>query len=88
MKTPLYPCCNERYTKLSASLKLLLLKAAHHWTDKGFRELLEVLVDMFIQGNEIPKTTYEAKKIVCPTGLKFEKTRKIPRALLQGFQII
>ena len=23
MKTPLYPSCNERYTKLSASLKLL-----------------------------------------------------------------
>ena len=30
MKTPLYPSCNERYTKLSASLKLLLLKVAHH----------------------------------------------------------
>ena len=73
MKTPLYLSCNERYTKLSASLKLLQLKAAHHWTDKGFRELLEVLGDMFPKGNQIPRTTYEAKKIVCPMGLKFEK---------------
>ena len=55
--------------KLSASLKLLQLKAAHHWTDKGFRELLEVLGDMFPEGNQIPRTTYEAKKIVCPMGL-------------------
>jgi hypothetical protein len=46
---------------------------AHHWTDKGFRELLEVLEDMFAEGNPIPRTTYEAKKIVCPMGLKFKK---------------
>ena len=30
MKTPLYSSCNERYTKLFASLKLLHMKAAHH----------------------------------------------------------
>ena len=58
---------------MSASLKLLQQKAAHHWTDKGFRELLEVLGDMFPEGNQIPRTTYEAKKIVCLMGLKFEK---------------
>ena len=28
---------------------------------------------MFPKGNQIPRTTYEAKKIVCPMGLKFEK---------------
>ena len=57
MKRPLYLSCNKRYTKLSASLKLLQLKAAHHWTDKGFKELLEVLGDMFPEGNQIPRTT-------------------------------
>ena len=30
MKTPLYPGSNERYTKLSTSLKLLQLKAKKH----------------------------------------------------------
>ena len=30
-------------------------------------------MDMLPEGNEIPRTTYEAKKIVCPMGLKFEK---------------
>ena len=73
MKMPLYPSSNERYKKLSASLQLLQLKAKNHWTDKGFIELLEVLMDMLPEGNEIPRTTYKAKKIVCPMGLKFEK---------------
>jgi hypothetical protein len=73
MKTPLHPSCNERYTRLTGTLKLLQLKAAHHWTDKSFRELLETLIDMFPEGNQMPRTTYEAKKIVCPMGLKFEK---------------
>jgi len=72
MKTPLYPTCKS-YTKLSASLKLLQLNVSNHWIDKGFKQLLEVLGDMFPEGNEIPKTTYEAKKIKCPMGLKFEK---------------
>jgi len=49
------------------------LKASNHWTDDGFKKLLEVLTDMFPEGNVIPKTTYEAKKIICPVGLKFEK---------------
>jgi hypothetical protein len=30
MKMPLYISCNERYTKLSTSLKLLQLKARNH----------------------------------------------------------
>ena len=28
---------------------------------------------MFLEGNQIPRTTYEAKKIICPMGLKFAK---------------
>jgi hypothetical protein len=73
MKTPFHPSCNERYTRLLGTVKLLQLKVANYWTDKGFRELLEVLIDMFPEGNQMPRTTYEAKKIVCPMGLKFEK---------------
>ena len=30
MKTPLYPGCKEKWTKLFTSLKLLQLKAIHH----------------------------------------------------------
>ena len=73
MKTPLYPGCKGKYTKLFASLKLLQLKATHHMTDRGFKALLDLLRDMLPEGNEIPKTTYEAKQNICPLGLEVEK---------------
>jgi hypothetical protein len=64
MKTPLYQSYKENYTKLFATLKLLQLKARHHWTDRSFDELLHLLEDMLPERNELPKTTYEAKQIV------------------------
>jgi len=73
MKTPLYPGCKEKYTKLFTSLKLLQLKATHHITDRGFKALLDLLRDMLPQGNEIPKNTNEAKQNVCPLELEVEK---------------
>jgi len=73
MKTPLYPGCKGKYTKLYTSLKLLQLKATHHMTDRGFKALLDLLRDMLPEGNEIPKTTYEAKQNICPLGLEVEK---------------
>jgi len=73
MKTPLYPSCKGKYTKLYTSLKLLQLKATHHMTDWGFKALLDLLRDMLPEGNEIPKTTYEAKQNISPLGLEVEK---------------
>jgi hypothetical protein len=46
MKIPLYPGCKEKWSKLFTSLKLLLLKATHHWTDRGFKAMLDLLRDM------------------------------------------
>ena len=73
MKTPLYPGCKEKWTKLFTSLKLLQLKATHHWTDRGFKALLDLLRDMLPEGNEIPMTTYEPKKTICPLWMEVEK---------------
>ncbi|WVZ96293.1 hypothetical protein U9M48_041949 [Paspalum notatum var. saurae] len=73
MKTPLYPGCKEKWSKLLGSLKLLQLKATHHWTDHSFKALCELLCDILPEGNEIPKTTYEAKQNICPLGLEVEK---------------
>jgi hypothetical protein len=57
MRTPLYPGCKGKWTKLLASLKLLQLKAAHHMTDRDFKEMLALIKDMLPEGNEIPVTT-------------------------------
>ena len=73
MKTPLYPGCKEKWTKLFTSLKLLQLKATHHWTDRGFKALLDLLRDMLPEENEIPMTTYEVKLTICPLGMEVEK---------------
>ena len=43
--TPLYPG-STNFTRLSAVLRLMYLKAINGWTDKSFTELLHLLKDM------------------------------------------
>ncbi|XP_065856508.1 uncharacterized protein [Euphorbia lathyris] len=71
-ETPLYPSCTT-FTILSAVLKLFNLKVSHSWTDKSFTELLQILKKMLPDGNEVPISTYEAKKLMCPMGMEYEK---------------
>ena len=47
-------------------------------TDKAFEELLKLVKKMLPEGNVLPSTTYEAKKIVCPLGLEIEKIHACP----------
>ncbi|KAK2444967.1 hypothetical protein QL285_015951 [Trifolium repens] len=74
---PLYPGCTN-FTRLSAVLKLFNLKAKNGWTDKSFSELLELLTQMLPEGNILPNRCYEAKKILCPMGLEYEKIHACP----------
>ena len=66
-RKPLYPGC-QKYTRLSGDLKLVRLKADHGWTDKSFKELLDLLKDMLPEENQVANSVYEAKKIICPLG--------------------
>ena len=56
--------------KLGTALEMLQWKAANGVTDKGFEELLGIVKNMLPEGNELPSTTNEAKKVVCPLGLE------------------
>ncbi|CAM8950986.1 unnamed protein product [Rhodiola kirilowii] len=69
---PLYEECSK-YTRLSTTLKLFNLKAKNEWSNKSFTELLALVKDMLPEGNTLPNRTYEAKKVMCPMGLKYEK---------------
>ena len=60
-ETPLYPGENN-FTRLSAVLRLMNLKAINGWTDKSFTKLLQLLKDMLPEGNTLPNRNYEAKK--------------------------
>ncbi|CAK8563127.1 unnamed protein product [Lathyrus sativus] len=59
--TPLYKGCTN-FTRLSAVLKLVNLKAKNGWSYKCFTKLLE--------DNKLLDRCYEAKKILCPMGLE------------------
>ena len=66
----LYPSCTS-FTHLSSTLRLFNIKAKNGWTDKSFSELLELLHLMLPKGNTLPTHHYEAKKILCPMGMKY-----------------
>ncbi|XP_057251797.1 uncharacterized protein LOC130591868 [Beta vulgaris subsp. vulgaris] len=74
---PLYPGC-KKFTKLSAVLTLFNIKSKGNWTDISFTSLLEVLSEMFPDGNELPKSTYYARKLMCPFGLEYKKIHACP----------
>ena len=66
----LYPDCKQGHKKLGTTLELLQWKASNGLSDKGFEELLKLIKNLLPEGNTLPETTYEAKKIVCSLGLE------------------
>jgi len=74
---PLFPGC-KTFTKLSAVLNLYNLKANNGWSDKSFTALLQLLGEMLPDKNELPKSCYQAKKLMCPMGMEVEKIHACP----------
>jgi hypothetical protein len=69
-KKLLYPDCKQGLKKLGSTLEMLQWKAANGVTDKGFEKLLGIVKNILLEGNELPSTTYAAKKVVCPPNLE------------------
>jgi hypothetical protein len=72
-KKDLYPNCKDGQKKLGSMLELLQWKAESGLSDKGFEKLLKIMKKMLPKDNELPASTYKAKKIVCPLGLEVQK---------------
>ncbi|KAK1669783.1 hypothetical protein QYE76_057942 [Lolium multiflorum] len=72
-KKKLYPNCEDGNTKLGATLELLQWKAEAGICDKPFEKLLKIMKRRFPKDNELPDSTYEAKKVLCPLGLEVLK---------------
>jgi len=75
--TELYPGCST-FSRLSTELQLFNIKARNGWTDKNFAELLELFHQILLEGNTLPSSHYEAKKILCPMGMEYRKIHACP----------
>ncbi|GJS67329.1 hypothetical protein Tco_0681893 [Tanacetum coccineum] len=74
---PLYASCTK-FSVLSGVLRLFGVKAKHRWTDTSFTDLLEAVHEMLPDGNELPLSLYQAKKMMCPTELEVERIHACP----------
>nr|AAR89888.1 putative transposase [Oryza sativa Japonica Group]ABF97555.1 transposon protein, putative, CACTA, En/Spm sub-class [Oryza sativa Japonica Group] len=72
-RTSLYPGCEQGHKKLDTTLEFLQWKAKNGVSDKAFGDLLKLIKNILPEGNKLPETTYEAKKIVCHLGLEVQK---------------
>ena len=77
-KTLLYPTCEDGHKKLGTTLELLQWKAENGVTDSGFTKLLQKMKNLLPRNNELPDSTYQAKKVVCPLGLDVQKIHACP----------
>jgi hypothetical protein len=68
-KTPMYPGCRPGDTRLNVTLKALEIKVQHKWTNVSFDDNLEYWHKKLPKGNTLPRSTEEAKKVVCPLDL-------------------
>jgi ssDNA-binding Zn-finger/Zn-ribbon topoisomerase 1 len=73
----LYPNC-KKYSKLSFMVHLYHLKCLHGWSDKSFSMLLDLLRDALPEGNVLPESYYETKKMISGLGLGYEKIHACP----------
>ena len=48
------------------------------WNDKSFNELLELFHQILLEGNTLPTSHHEAKKILCPMGMEYRKIHVCP----------
>ncbi|KAL5158878.1 hypothetical protein HKD37_15G043257 [Glycine soja] len=88
-KKPLYSGCKNSLTLLSAVLNLVNIKARYGWSDKSFSSLLQVVHDMLPEENTLPKSYYQAKKILCPMGMEYQKIHACPNdCILYRHQLI
>jgi hypothetical protein len=68
-KKLLYRNCEDGQKKLGSILELLRWKAENGVTNSEFNKFLIMMRKLLPRDNELPASTYEAKKLVCPLGL-------------------
>ncbi|GFP88985.1 hypothetical protein PHJA_001042200 [Phtheirospermum japonicum] len=73
----LWPGCSK-FSKLSFLARLYHLKCLCKITNKSFTMLLELLNEAFPEGVKLPKSHYEARKVIDELGLGYKKYDACP----------
>lgn len=71
--------CNKECTILQTMLDLLTLKAKNGWSDTSLNELLELLAKLLPKPNNLPTSTYLAKKFLSLLTLGIQKNTRLSR---------
>ncbi|XP_057990571.1 uncharacterized protein LOC131172953 [Hevea brasiliensis] len=66
----LYPCC-KKYSKLSFLIKMIYNKTITNSSNKSFSMNLELFKDALPEGETLPKSYYEVKKLMHDLGLGY-----------------
>ena len=66
-------------TLLLTVLSLVSVKVKYGWSDKNFTSLLKVVQGMLPEENTLPKSYHEAKQILCPMGMDYQKIHACPK---------
>ena len=70
-KHELYPSCTD-YSILKFVIEMLNVKVMTSLSNKGLDMMLELLTKVLSKGNLVPRSTYEAKKILHDLGMSYE----------------
>ena len=70
-KREVYPGCKNS-SLLKFVIEILNLKLTNHWSHASVDKLLVYLSNLLPEGNLVPKSTYEAKKILVDLGLSYD----------------
>ncbi|KAM3216975.1 hypothetical protein P3L10_026418 [Capsicum annuum] len=76
VKRELYP--SSKYSLLSFLVRLLHFKFLNGWSNNLFSMLLELLKDVLPEGETLPKSFYDANKIIKDLGLEYKKIHACP----------
>ena len=60
-KCEFYPGC-KKFSKLSFCMKLLHIKTLCNWSDKSFDLVINLIKQALLNGESLPKSSYEAKQ--------------------------
>ncbi|XP_057447269.1 uncharacterized protein LOC130739062 [Lotus japonicus] len=68
----LYPGC-QKFSKLSFIMRLFQMKCVYGWSNTSFDSLIKLLVEALPDGNVLPNSMYEVRKIIRDFGLDYVK---------------